>query len=210
MKENIFTPKYNFWLLILIYALLVAVGIGLVLFGIALHNLFLRVIGFVMVPFSLISLISSNPRLVIFRENNIVVNRVLFPDLVLDYALFSGIDKEFVRFGDKVISLTFLSNSDELHIIFSKLFKDGKIAYPPLRLFDWWLAFKAFRVSFPVAFILTGFSIIVLDLSNLLSIYVVNCALFLVLFSIFYLLIRNEENTRRKENTLRIAQLGQS
>lgn len=199
MKENIFTPKYNFLLLILVSALLVIIGVGLIWFGTSLHNSFLRGLGFVMVPFSLISLISGNPRLVIFREKGIVVKRILFPDLALDYALFVGIDKEFIRFGNKVISLTFLSNSDELRATFDKLFEDGKITYPPLRLFDWWLVFRAFRVSFPVSFILTFFIAIISDLPNLLSMYFVNFTLFLGLFSISYLLIRSHENTKRNQ-----------
>jgi len=205
MKETVFTPKYNSILITLLGIFLMALGGGVTWGGVLSRSIFLTVSGSVIVLLTPITLITIFPRLIVFRENEVVVMRPLSPDTVMSYKNFTGMDKELIGFGTKGIPLTFLKNTNELHSIFSKLMGEHKIVYSQNAFFDWWLILKAFRNAWVIYW---GTSIVFLIVNRYLfdirpnMIFVVGLALFFVVFFGNYYLFKRNEEKKRKRNIL--------
>jgi hypothetical protein len=202
MNEMVFVPRHK-WIILTILALpLLALGVGALWWGALWSDWSYLLLGASIVLVLPLAFVCQ-PKEIRFKEAEIVIRRPPFNNLVLPYEKFSGIDNEMIWFGNKMISLTFLENSQELSNIFAKLMNDRKISYPPLPAFDLWLMFKAFRISWFVPFIFANiFSIITSDLLDLelMHILLINLTLFVGLFSVCYLSIRRRE--KRKRNAL--------
>jgi len=193
MNDIVFTPKHN-WTLRTLSAVIMFASVGW-LTWLGNHSLKLSLLvsgGLIILLFLLVFV---EPRLITFREKEIVVIRPPLSNLVLTYEAFTGMDNEMIRFGSKGIALTFLANSKELQSLVSRLIEDGIIVRHPLRLFDWWLTFKAFRISWFVSFVVTFVSFLVASeyFYFRLNMFAVLFLLFFVLFSISYFFLKRSE-----------------
>jgi len=179
MNDIVFTPKHN-WTLRTLSAVIMFASVGW-LTWLGNHSLKLSLLvsgGLIILLFLLVFV---EPRLITFREKEIVVIRPPLSNLVLTYEAFTGMDNEMIRFGSKGIALTFLANSKELQSLVSRLIEDGIIVRHPLRPFDWWLTFKAFRISWFVSFVVTFVSFLVAS-----EYFYFRLNMFAVLFLLFF------------------------
>ena len=205
MKEFVFIPKYNLAPVVLLTVFLVAFGGGMAWGGALSRSLFLSISGGAIVLLTPITLITLRLKSITFRENEVVVERPLSRNHVLSYKNFTGMDKEFIRFGNKGIPLTFLKNVDELYSIFSRLMDEHRITYSQDVIVDWILILKILRNAWIVSWTITITSLIFSAYRsdvNLNIILVIGLTSFVVVSIGNYYFFKRREEINRKRNTL--------
>lgn len=192
--EIIFKPKHNWFAILSLGILIILLGGAFFVRGVVAENIFTLILGSVILVIGVVSIIGRS-RLIILRNHEAIVKRLLFPDLVLKYENFTDIWGEMIRFGNRGIPLKFMINSQELVDTLVDMLKQRNISPKDRYVAEVSLTNKAVKYSLIpsilLAVIFTQIFRLYLDIQ--LNAFVVGPIIFLVLlYGIYFILKRKE------------------
>lgn len=129
MSEIVFVPEHNWFSIILWGILFAPLGAAFSAGGIVIQNWFMIVFGLGFIVLSAFSVISRSTK-IIMRDKDVVVKRLLFPDLLFRYENFAGFNGDAFVFGIRGIILKDMTNSQEFVSVFQNFLKKGVFNLP--------------------------------------------------------------------------------
>ena len=126
MNEIVFTPKNNWFSIIFLGFIIALLGVAFSVGGFVVNNLFLIILGLILVFIGFISIMGRST-LITIRATEVVMKRLFFPSLVFRYESFTNFNGEMFMFGKRGIPLYGMINSQEFIKLFSKVLEERNV-----------------------------------------------------------------------------------
>jgi len=195
MNEIVFKPKHNWFSIAFLSFVIALLGGAFSFAGFALNNLFLIVLGFVLVLLGLVS-VAGRSRLIIIGNAEVVMKRLLFPEKVFQYENFTDFNGEMFIFGNMGIPLHDMTNSQEFVEIFLPILEKRNIQSTGKYIADVNRTNKALKYSVVPSLVVTFIAIYFLKkyFNAQYNGEIIGGVIFLVvLFSVYFIIKKMEE-----------------